>query len=101
MHISTHISALRRNRLAGCTTNCHRPGLNMRLAGETSRSIPIDVIPPTSSKSFAHPVTHSGCHHSVETEKAKNPRAWTWGFFVELRGIEPLTSSMPWKRSTN
>ena len=28
-------------------------------------------------------------------EKAKNPRAWTWGFFVELRGIEPLTSSTP------
>ena len=33
---------------------------------------------------------------------------WTfnnWGRFptseVELRGIEPLTSSMPWKRSTN
>ena len=25
----------------------------------------------------------------------------TWGFGVELRGIEPLTSSMPWKRSTN
>jgi hypothetical protein len=32
---------------------------------------------------------------TVETEKVKNPRAWTWGFFVELRGIEPLTSSMP------
>ena len=33
--------------------------------------------------------------------KAKNPSAWTEGFFVEPRGIEPLTSSMPWKRSTN
>ena len=41
------------------------------------------------------------CQARSETEKAKNPRAWTWGFFVELRGIEPLTSSMPWKRSTN
>jgi hypothetical protein len=24
-----------------------------------------------------------------------------WSGEVELRGIEPLTSSMPWKRSTN
>lgn len=36
-------------------------------------------------------------------------RPLTWDFLelprvpgrVELRGIEPLTSSMPWKRSTN
>lgn len=34
-------------------------------------------------------------------ENVKNPSAWTEGFFVEPRGIEPLTSSMPWKRSTN
>ena len=34
-------------------------------------------------------------------QNAKNPRPWSRGFFVELRGIEPLTSSMPWKRSTN
>jgi site-specific DNA recombinase len=25
----------------------------------------------------------------------------TSGLMVELRGLEPLTSSMPWKRATN
>ena len=28
-------------------------------------------------------------------------RPLAWGFVVELRGIEPLTPSMPWKCSAN
>ncbi len=31
----------------------------------------------------------------------ENPPAEADGLFVELKGIEPLTSSMPWKRSAN
>jgi hypothetical protein len=34
-------------------------------------------------------------------ENERTPGRLTWGFVVELRGIEPLTSSMPWKRSAN
>ena len=45
----------------------------------------------------AHPVAHS-FESSPGTTK---PQACDLGFCVELRGIEPLTSSMPWKRSTN
>ncbi len=36
-----------------------------------------------------------------ESINERTPGHLTWGFIVELRGIEPLTSSMPWKRSAN
>ena len=31
----------------------------------------------------------------LESENERTPGRLTWGFVVELRGIEPLTSSMP------
>jgi hypothetical protein len=45
----------------------------------------------------AHPVAHL----DRSTRKMNEPQAAELGFCVELKGIEPLTSSMPWKRSAN
>ena len=59
---------------------------------------------PSDSEPANRSVTaNSGLPRTQQTlaQTAKNPSAWTEGFFVEPRGIEPLTSSMPWKRSTN
>ena len=53
-----------------------------------------------------HRHQHRQAQPDINLEPNEKPRPMTgqgWNFaqMVELRGFEPLTSSMPWRRATN
>ena len=68
------------------------------VTGLSVRSSP-DLAPAIASASIASRARRGSGPRYAENDEGPGPL--TRAFSVELRGIEPLTSSMPWKRSTN
>ncbi len=74
---------------------------NHRHARPATRHIPADHAPKTAE---SRPKACSRDPFSNTTDlltAALAGNGWSKAAMVELRGIEPLTSSMPWKRSAN
>lgn len=71
-------------------------------AGRGSNEPPIVLDPIDEYSPRREAVTHYSAHYSPSRQRLqtrKAPGQMTCGFTVELRGIEPLASSMPFSRT--
>ena len=62
-----------------------------------------DTPDETTASVLAHTTIDAPAHVTAETKLPHHQagQASIFSFYVEHRGFEPLTSSMPWKRATN